>query len=155
MWALPSISSVPASGARVAHCYRCIYTWRPRSERVRICPRCKSRLWDVPRLRKSGPARPGLGYRELVAPYSAAVHRLARRYGVVNLRVFGSVARGEANRASDVDLLFDSEEPLGLLRREEFRTKLEAILGRQVDLVREEYLKWYVRPRALAEAVAV
>ncbi len=74
---------------------------------------------------------------------------------MVNLRVFGSVARGEASEASDVDLLFDSEEPLGLLRREEFRTKLEAILGRQVDLVREEYLKWYVRPRALAEAVTV
>ncbi len=90
--------------------------------------------------------------REVLAPHRAKILRVARRYGIRNLRVFGSVARGEATDSSDVDLLFDSTGPLGLLRRAEFRVKLETLLGRRVDLVREEYLKWYVKPRALSEA---
>ncbi len=143
------------SNPPISHCYRCIYSWRPRRQPVKICPRCKSRLWNVP----PSPGRPsqpgGLGFKEVIAPHLAAVRRLAHRYGVRDLRVFGSVARGEAGSASDVDLLFDSVRPLGLLRRAEFRTKLETILGRKVDLIREEYLKWYVRPRARAEAVPV
>lgn len=65
------------------------------------------------------------------------------------------MARGEATAVSDVDLLFESETPLGLLRRAEFKEELETILGRSVDLCREESLKWYVRAQALADAVAL
>jgi uncharacterized protein len=83
------------------------------------------------------------------------LYRIARRYGVSRLRVFGSVARGEATPASDVDILFDSVSPMGLLRRAEFKEKLEAILGRAVDLAREDSLKWYIRPQALADAVTL
>lgn len=72
-----------------------------------------------------------------------------------SIRVFGSVARGEGNAASDVDLLFDSREPLGLLKRARFRGDLRRILGRNVDLVREEYLRWWIRPQVVAEAVTL
>jgi uncharacterized protein len=118
-----------------------------------MCPRCKSRLWDVPKIRPR-PERPtGLGPSQVIGRRAPAIRRLARRYGVRELRLFGSVARGEARADSDVDLMFDSESPLGLLRRAEFREKLEAIVGRRVDLVRPEYLKWYIRPQAEADAV--
>ena len=90
-----------------------------------------------------------------MGPHVREIRRLCRRYGVGTLRVFGSVARGEATPSSDVDFLFDSSEGLGLLKREEFRETLERILGRSVDLVREESLRWYVRPQAVAEAVVV
>lgn len=89
----------------------------------------------------------------MLKPHLREIRSLCRRYGVGPLRVFGSVARGEATKSSDVDILFDAPQPIGLLRKEEFRLALESIVGRRVDLVRPEYLKWYVRPQALAEAV--
>jgi uncharacterized protein len=92
---------------------------------------------------------------QVVRPHLRAIRALARRYRVSGLKVFGSVARGEATASSDVDILLESEFPLGLLKRAEFKEKLEAILGRRVDLGREQYLKWYVRPQALADAVAL
>jgi uncharacterized protein len=120
-----------------------------------MCPRCKSRLWAVPRTRPK-PLKPtGLGVARVVGPHLREIRALARRYGVNSLRVFGSVARGEATPISDVDVLFESGSPLGLLKRAEFKAKLEALLGRRVDLAREESLKWYVRPQALADAVAL
>ncbi|MGP8075007.1 MAG: nucleotidyltransferase family protein [Thermoplasmata archaeon] len=137
------------------HCFRCVYSWRPRKIPVRICPRCKSRLWRVPRIYPKPLHPSGLGVQELIAPHLRGVRRLARQYGVSRLRVFGSVARGEATRTSDVDVLFESTAPLGLMTRAEFRAKLEVILVRPVDLCREESLKWYVRPQALADAVAL
>jgi uncharacterized protein len=138
-----------------AHCFRCIYTWRPRATRVRLCPRCKSKLWNVPRLRPK-PDRPsGLGVEQIIRPHLGQVRRLADRYGVSRLRVFGSVARGEASPLSDVDVLLESTSSWGLLKRAEFKERLEAILGRKVDLTREESLKWYVRPQALADAVTL
>lgn len=120
-----------------------------------MCPRCKSRLWNVPRNRARGRTKPasGFGLEEAVIPYRSRILKLARAYGVHSLRVYGSVARGEAGLDSDLDLLFDSRQPLGLLRRAEFKEKLEAIVGRRVDLARPQYLRWHVKPTALAEAV--
>lgn len=139
----------------VAHCFRCVYSWQPRKIPIRMCPRCKSRLWNTPRLRQPGRRRRGLGIEAVVGPHLRAIKLLAHSYGVRRLRVFGSVARGEANRSSDVDIMFDVVRPIGLLRRLEFQERLEGILGRRVDLVREEGLHWYVRPYAVAEAVVL
>jgi uncharacterized protein len=144
---------MPTTEDRTCHCYRCVYTWRARKVPVRMCPRCKSRLWAVPEIRPKPPHPTGVGVPEVIAPHLEELRRQARRYGVESLRVFGSVARGEASSSSDVDLMFDSKEPLGLLRRLEFQQALEQTLGRRVDLVREEYLKWYLRPQAVADAV--
>ncbi|MGB6500294.1 MAG: nucleotidyltransferase family protein [Thermoplasmata archaeon] len=143
------------SARALVHCFRCVYTWRPRGHRVRICPRCKSKLWNVPRIKPKSMRPTGLGTDKIIQPHIRRIRPLAARFEVSRIRVFGSVARGEATAVSDVDLLFESETPLGLLRRAEFKEELETILGRSVDLCREESLKWYVRAQALADAVAL
>jgi predicted nucleotidyltransferase len=78
---------------------------------------------------------------------------LCRRYGVAELSVFGSVARGEDQPDSDVDFLYlnDPQKVLGL----EFfglQEELEDLLGRPVDLVPKEGLHWVIRDRVLADA---
>ena len=134
-------------------CYRCAYVWRPiRHAHPRICPRCKSRYWDVPVLRSVRLGR-GLGIEEILRPQRRAILRAAERHGFGHVRVFGSVRRNEASSKSDVDLLVDREEGASLLDRARLIVELEAILGRPVDLVPEESLHWLIRPQVLLEAV--
>jgi uncharacterized protein len=79
--------------------------------------------------------------------------RLAARHGARNLRLFGSVARGEARPESDVDILIEAGPertpwfPGGLI------ADLEELLGCKVDVVTEKALHWYIRERVLKEAV--
>jgi len=63
-----------------------------------------------------------------------AIEELARQYGVRNIRVFGSVARGESRADSDLDLLVDADRGLGL-RLFAFQEELSALVGRPVDVV--------------------
>ena len=78
--------------------------------------------------------------------------RIAERHGAYNVRVFGSVARGEAGPDSDVDLLIDAGEkvsswfPAGLI------LDLEDLLGRRVDVVTERALRPELRQYVLREA---
>ena len=85
--------------------------------------------------------------RELVA--AAAGH------GVSNLRVFGSVARGQDGPDSDVDLLADLPPDLGLFGLGRVQAELEAILGARVDLVPATDLKPEIRVRVEGEVVAL
>ena len=85
--------------------------------------------------------------RDLVA--AAAVHE------VTNLRVFGSVARGEDRPDSDVDLLVDLPPHMGLLGLGRVQADLEAILGTKIDLVPASNLKPAVRVRAERDLVAL
>src|SRR6266851_7369390 len=85
--------------------------------------------------------------RELVA--AAAAH------GVTNLRVFGSVARGQDRPDSDVDLLADLPPGMGLLGLGRVQAELESILGSAVDLVPAGDLKPGVRSRAQGDLVAL
>jgi len=91
----------------------------------------------------------------VVTPYRDALLALAGRFGATDLRVFGSVARGEAGPESDVDLLVRFEHPVGLFRRMELKEQVEQLLGRKVDLATEGNLHWLIRPTVLAEAVPV
>jgi len=141
--------------APLLHCYRCIYSWRPVQPLTRICPRCKSRLWNVPKILPSPSRTSGLGVEEILGPHRRAIGQLRRRYGIASLRVFGSVARREARPDSDVDLLVEYRRPSDIFTRTRLRRELERVLGRRVDLVREEMLHWAVRPQAVAEAVTV
>ena len=77
---------------------------------------------------------------------------LADRYGAYNVRVFGSVARGEAGPTSDVDLLVDLRPDVGLEYIALWQD-LQDLLGRDVDLVTEQALPPYLRPLVLKEAV--
>jgi len=78
--------------------------------------------------------------------------RLAERHGARNLRVFGSVARGEAGEASDVDLLVDWEPGRSLLDHVGLVQDLQELLGVKVHVGTERSLHWYVRDRILREA---
>lgn len=80
---------------------------------------------------------------------------VAAAHDVTNLRVFGSVARGEDQPGSDVDLLVDMPPGMGLLGLGRAQAELEAILGARVDLVPASDLKPAVRERAERDLVAL
>lgn len=80
-----------------------------------------------------------------------------RALGVERVRIFGSVARGEATAASDIDLLLDFApgEEYGLLHLMRVKALLEDLLGRRVDVVTEASLRDPLRGEILADAVDV
>ena len=73
--------------------------------------------------------------------------------GVRSISVFGSVARGEATRKSDVDLLIEWPGPSGLIAFVRLKRRLDDLLGSPVDLVEVDALREPMRARILAEAV--
>lgn len=80
---------------------------------------------------------------------------LAGKYGASNVRVFGSVARGEADEQSDIDLLIEMERGRSLLALAGLLVDLEELLGCKVDVVPEDSLRERIRGRVLREAVAL
>jgi predicted nucleotidyltransferase len=80
---------------------------------------------------------------------------LAARHGAMNLRVFGSVARGEAQNGSDVDFLVEMTAGRSLLDLGGLQMDLSEELGCKVDVVSDRGLKPPRRERILAEAQAV
>jgi predicted nucleotidyltransferase len=79
--------------------------------------------------------------------------RLATLHGASNVRVFGSVARGEADERSDVDFLVDMRSGRSLLDLGGFLEDLRELLSHPVDVVTERGLKARIRDRVLREAV--
>ena len=77
--------------------------------------------------------------------------------GIVHLRVFGSVARGEASAESDIDLLadFDKSRRMTLVKVGSLQGRLEDLLGANVDLSSPEWMKEPIRSQALRDAVLV
>ena len=78
--------------------------------------------------------------------------RRAHLRGARNLRVFGSVARGEPSESSDLDLLVDWEPGRSLLDHAALVEDLQELLGIKVHSGTENSLHWYVRDRILREA---
>ena len=83
------------------------------------------------------------------------INRIAAAHGAQNVRVFGSVSRGEASSASDLDLLVDMAKGRSLFDLVALSDELEAALGIGVDVVTEGSLSPYLRDKILAEAVAL
>jgi predicted nucleotidyltransferase len=77
---------------------------------------------------------------------------VAHAHGLLNVRVFGSVVRGEDTPQSDVDLLVDLDKGRTLLDMGGALIKLQELLGRKVDIVTERGLHWYLRDKILKEA---
>ena len=92
---------------------------------------------------------------QLVKDKREEILRVARRHGAYNVRLFGSVARGEANEGSDVDLLVDLEPGRSVLDQAELVLDLQNLLDRRVDVVTEAGLYWLLRRRILKEARAL
>jgi predicted nucleotidyltransferase len=96
-----------------------------------------------------------MGIAQLLKEKREEILRLAAKHGASNVRVFGSVARGEAGPDSDVDFLVDvgpertSFFPGGLI------VDLEDLLGCAVDIATENGLHWYIRERVLKEVVSL
>ncbi len=80
---------------------------------------------------------------------------LAASHGADNVRVFGSVVRGEAASGSDVDLLLRFEPRCSLVDHVALKQDLEDLLGCRVEVVEDEGLRCGLRERILAEAVAL
>ena len=81
--------------------------------------------------------------------------RLAAKYGARNVRVFGSVARGENNERSDIDFLVDLEPGRSLFDLGGLLMALHELLGVEVDVVTEKGLRQRLREQVLADAVAL
>lgn len=90
---------------------------------------------------------------QLIKSHRTEVLRIAAKHGANNVRLFGSVVRGEDTPKSDIDLLVtagpqrSSFFPGGLV------SDLEELLGHHVDVVTENGLHWYIRDRVLREAL--
>ena len=78
---------------------------------------------------------------------------IAARHGARTVRVFGSVVRGEETTGSDIDLLVEFEPGRSLLDHIALAQDLQDLLGRDVDVVTEKGLHWFIRDRVCREAV--
>ena len=89
---------------------------------------------------------------ELVQGKREDILRIARSHRATNVRLFGSVVRGESDEASDVDLLVEFGPGCGLLEHAALVRELESLLGRPVDVVSDKALRPRMRERVLREA---
>jgi uncharacterized protein len=90
---------------------------------------------------------------DAVAALRAALPELRRRWPIRSLAVFGSVARDEAGPASDLDILVEFSEPIGLSAFLGLEEALTGMTGRRVDLVSRAALKRHIARRVLREAI--
>jgi len=93
-----------------------------------------------------------MGIEELLKDRREDILRITAQHGAHNVRVFGSVARGEARPDSDVDLLVEMEAGRSLLDLGGLLMDLQALLGREVDVVTDKGLRDRIRTRVLQEA---
>jgi predicted nucleotidyltransferase len=85
----------------------------------------------------------------LLEKYAPDIRRIARRHGVICVRVFGSHASGRAHAASDLDLLVALRNDRDLLDLAEFKLDVEELLGCKVDVVTEAGLSPYLREEVM------
>jgi uncharacterized protein len=90
--------------------------------------------------------------REALAERRDEIIRLAESHGARNVRVFGSVARGEETDASDVDFLVDMEPKRSIYDLVGLRLDLIDLLGRRVDVFTPGTIYWLLRRKILQEA---
>jgi len=83
-----------------------------------------------------------------------AILRLAAKHGATQVRLIGSVARGEARPDSDVDLLVTWRSGTGLLDQAALQMELESLLGRRVDIASDGWLKPLIRESVYRDAIA-
>jgi uncharacterized protein len=89
----------------------------------------------------------------LIERHRAELVAIARRRGMTDIRVFGSMSRGEANDNSDVDLLVTLAPGTSALALGGLLLDAQELLGRRVDVVTEPSLHPALRDRVLSDAV--
>ena len=93
-----------------------------------------------------------MGIAEIIQDKKEQILALAAKHGALNVRVFGSVANGTANEESDIDFLVDLEQDRSLFDLGGLLMDLQQLLNRNVDVVTENGLHWYIKDRILSEA---
>ena len=96
-----------------------------------------------------------MGLDRLLEDKREEILRIAAEHGAREVRVFGSMARGEADEESDIDFLVELETGRSLMDLGGLQMELESLLGRRVDVVTARGLKARIRDRVLREAVPV
>jgi uncharacterized protein len=94
-----------------------------------------------------------MGIEELLLPFRVEILELATKYGAYNLRVFGSVARGEATPDSDVDFLVELKPQTSLFDYISLQQDLASLLGRKIDIAEPDNLHELIKYQVLKEAV--
>jgi predicted nucleotidyltransferase len=94
-----------------------------------------------------------MGLTEMLREKRQEILKIAAKHGAYNVRLFGSVARGEADEHSDVDILVELGQDRSLLDLGGLLIDLETLLNRKVDVVTERGLRQRIRDRVLHEAV--
>ena len=95
----------------------------------------------------------GLGIPDLLAEKRTQILEIAAQHGAYNVRVFGSVARGEATIDSDVDFLVDLNPECTLLDQISLMQSLTRLLNCKIDLTETSSLHDCIRDRVLKEAI--
>lgn len=94
-----------------------------------------------------------MGLLEDVLEKRDEIMQIAIAHGVTRIQMFGSVVRGEETPESDLDFLVEFQAGRNLLDQVALVQDLEDLFGRQVDVVTEGGLHWYIREQVLREAV--
>ncbi|MBE9098791.1 nucleotidyltransferase family protein [Vacuolonema iberomarrocanum] len=98
--------------------------------------------------------RIGFGISDLLQDKRDAVLEIAAKHGAYNVRIFGSVARGEATLESDIDLLVDYDlDRISPWFPASLMLELEDLLHRKVDIVPSDSVHYFVKDRVFQEAV--
>jgi len=96
-----------------------------------------------------------MGIADLLKLKRGEILRLAQEHGAHNVRVFGSVARGESRPESDIDFLVEMDSGRSLLDLIELSQDLETLLQHKVDILTDTGLSPYLEQRIHAEAGAL
>lgn len=89
---------------------------------------------------------------EMLKQNKAEILAIAAKHGASNVRIFGSVIRGEDTEESDVDVLVDMASDRSRLDLVRFQQEIEALVDRKADVLTENGLNRYLKDRILAEA---
>jgi hypothetical protein len=101
------------------------------------------------------PAMAGMTIGDTIREKRDAIIRIAAKHGATQVRLIGSVARGEARPDSDVDLLVTWSEGTSLLDQAALMLELERLLGRKVDIASDGWVKPSIRESVYRDAVAL
>ncbi len=87
--------------------------------------------------------------------YKSKIEKISNKYGVYNLRVFGSYSKGKQNKNSDLDILYSANENFSLLKHSALEIELKNLLKLNVQLVSDKVLSPLIKKEVLKTAIKI